>query len=94
MRIKPDGIRVMRYESGLSQRAFAVELGVSSREIGRWETGECAPSPRGIGLLIAFAKARGLKQRFLFADRSAKKKELGMAQVAAARRAVAPEGAQ
>ena len=48
----PKRIKALRKKYGVSQVDFGYKfLGMNITTVGRWERGECQPSPRSIGLL-------------------------------------------
>lgn len=62
MEFDAETIRAMRAKVGMTQAAFAEFVGVGTATVGRWESGEFAPSPMAIPRLEQAAKeieARG-----------------------------------
>lgn len=53
-------IFLLRESLGLSQMAFAKELGVSFTSVNRWENEAQKPSPMAIKMIHAFCEERGL----------------------------------
>lgn len=51
---------LLRESLGLSQMAFAKELGVSFTSVNRWENEAQRPSPMAIKMIHVFCKERGL----------------------------------
>ena len=50
----PDRIKALRHDAGLSQVAFAAELGVSTNTLRSWEQDWYSPNPESRELLRAF----------------------------------------
>jgi len=59
-------IKELRKETGLSQAALALRLGLTQQAIGKWETGRSAPDYH---MLVKIAKALGVRADVFF-DRS------------------------
>src|SRR5215472_10461393 len=53
-------ILLLRGRSGLTQRAVAAQLGLSTQALQKWEAGEGYPSPARLQALIALYVARGV----------------------------------
>ena len=68
MRFSPDGVRLLRYQMGLSQGAMAQLIGSTQTTLFRWESGETAPSPRYMAELYKLAAQAGITIEFLIAD--------------------------
>lgn len=58
----------LRESLGLSQMAFAKELGVSFTSINRWENEVQKPSPLALKMLLAYCKERGIFFEYLEDD--------------------------
>ena len=56
---KKDIFRIRKY-FGLSQMAFANEVGVSRISLARWEAGSVSPSPEAVERVYSYAYANGL----------------------------------
>lgn len=53
MRYRPELLRGLRLEAGLSQDKLGHQVGVTDKTIGRWETGQHMPGADQLGLLAA-----------------------------------------
>jgi len=49
-------IKELRYQLGMTQEQFAVELGVTLNTINRWENGKSQPSPLALERISEISK--------------------------------------
>ena len=57
-RLSPDRIRSLRKKLGVSQRKFAILIGVSNNAVSLWEKGESKPGAEKKAALVALRKLR------------------------------------
>lgn len=50
-------IKSIRQKTGVTQKEFAKEIGVSEQSVVLWETGKRTPRPSSIKRIIAYCKA-------------------------------------
>jgi len=71
----PEAVFHLRESLGLSQMAFAKELGVSFTSVNRWENEVQKLSPLAIKMIQVFCKERGLS--FYYHDMQISKEQQG-----------------
>ncbi len=59
----PEQIRALRYRLKLSQEGFGGCIGVTSKTVHRWETGQSQPSPIAFETLVKLAKENRIYDR-------------------------------
>lgn len=63
---KPEDVKRIRQETGMSQRIFASYLGVSNKTVEAWEAGTNHPSGAASRILNMMEMDKNLTQRFPF----------------------------
>jgi DNA-binding transcriptional regulator YiaG len=68
-RLSPDRIRSLRKKLGVSQRKFAILIGVSNNAVFLWERGKSKPGGEKKAALVALGKLRKWEVRKLLAQK-------------------------
>ena len=60
----PNGIKVIREKSGLSQEQLSEKLGVAKTAISRWEKGKVTPDANSLAMIYSVAKENRIEAQF------------------------------